>query len=204
MTLDENEDTSTIKIDEEANVDMSNAMELILEEAAESIDSFSQLEADLETAKADADEWRNRFLRKAAEFENYRKRIDKEKTELKTMAQSAILRSILPILDGFDRALKYFDETKSAAGSIEQYREGVELLCRHMLDTLSQAGVTPIETERKPFDPHLHEALSREGTSEAAEGTILNELRRGYMFKDTLLRPSQVIVAVNLNQHKGL
>ena len=196
MTLNEKEDQPAWEIDDTVNIDLDNAMNEILEEAAELVDAPSQLEADLAAAKADAAEWQDRFMRKAAEFENFRKRVDKEKSELRILSQSAILRDLLPVLDGFDRALKYFSETDVAAGSIEKYREGVELLCRQALDTLTLSGLTPIETEGKPFDPRIHEALSSEETSEAPEGTILNELRRGYMFKDSLLRPSQVIVAV--------
>ena len=194
MTLNEKEDQPTWEIDEAATIDLDNAMNEIMEEAAGSVDSLTQIESDLAAAKADAAEWQDRFMRKAAEFENYRKRMDKEKTELRIISQSAILRDILPVLDGFDRALKYFSET-AGAGSIEKYREGVELLCRQVFDILAQSGVAPIETEGKPFDPRLHEALSSEETSEVAEGTIVNELRRGYIFKDSLLRPSQVIVA---------
>jgi len=156
---------------------------------------LEKLKAELAAAKADAAEWQDRFMRKAAEFENYRKRVDKEKAELRIHSQGAILRDVLHVLDGFDRALKYFGKTEAGAGSAEQYREGVELLYRQVLDTLAQSGVVPIEAKGKPFDPHLHEAISLEETSEAAEGTIVNEARRGYMFKDSLLRPSQVVVA---------
>ncbi|MCL2877815.1 MAG: nucleotide exchange factor GrpE [Acidobacteria bacterium] len=189
------EDHPEWELNEAANVDMNEAMNEILEEAAGSVDLLEQLKADLAAAKETADEWQDRFLRKAAELENYRKRMDKEKTELRISSQSAILRDILPVLDGFDRALKYFSEADVVTGSVEQYREGVELLCRQMFETLERAGLTPIATEGKPFDPHLHEALSRVETLEAADGIIIGELRRGYMFKDSLLRPSQVIVA---------
>jgi len=195
MTLNEENEETTWELDEAADADMNAAVDKIMEEAAEAVDSPTQLEASLSAARAEADEWRDRFMRKAAEFENYRKRMDKEKADLRIISQSAILRELLPILDGFDRALKYFSEAKGGAGSVEQYREGVEMLCRQALDTMAQAGVTPIAAEGNPFDPHLHEALSRYETSEVAEGTIVNEVRRGYMFKDSLLRPSQVVVA---------
>ena len=196
MTLKE-EDQTIYEIDEAANDDMSGAEGEVMAEAAGAVDPLARLEADLTAAKADAAEWHDRFMRKAADFDNYRKRMDKEKAELRISSQSAILQDILPILDGFDRALKYFGEAEeSGAGSVKQWREGVELLYRQMSDTLAHAGVTPIEAEGKPFDPHLHEALSRQETSEAADGIIVNELRRGYMFRDGLLRPSQVIVAV--------
>jgi len=194
MTL-KNEDPAAWEIDEAADVDMNNAMDEILEDADGHVDSVTRLEADLESSKNEAAEWRDRFMRKAAEFENYRKRMDKEKTDLRISSQKMILRNLLPVLDGFDRAMKYFDETNGGAGSIEQYREGVELLCRQVFDTITQAGVAPIEAEGKPFDPHLHEAISRVETPDAAEGIIVGEIRRGYMFNESLLRPSQVVVA---------
>ena len=193
MTFNE-ENHPAWELVEAANVDMNNAMNEILEGTAGTADSPAPHETDPAAAKADAEEWRDRFLRKAAEFENYRKRVEKEKTELRIASQSAILRDILPVLDGFDRAMKYLGETEGA-GSVEQWREGVDLLFRQVRDTLAQAGLAPIESEGKPFDPHLHEALARVETLEAADGIIIDEMRRGYMFKDSLLRPAQVIVA---------
>ena len=164
------------------------------EEVFDLTDPFEQIEAELATAKTEIYEWRDRFMRKSAEFDNYRKRVDREKSEIRTLSQSAILRDLLPILDGFDRAMTFFGNGN--AGSVGQWLEGIEMLRRQAFDTMTQAGVAPIEAEGKPFDPHLHEALSRMETSDVAEGVIVNEVRRGYMFRDNLLRPSQVIVAV--------
>ena len=195
MTYKKEDDETTWELDETADIDLNAAVDEIMEEAAEAVDSSTRLEADLAAAKAEAADWQDRFMRKAAEFENYRKRMDKEKSEIRISSQSAILRDLLPALDGFDRALKYFSAAEGGSGSAEQYREGVELLCRQVMDTMAQAGVKPIEAEGKVFDPYLHEALSRVETSEAADGIIVNELRRGYMFRDGLLRPSQVVVA---------
>ena len=208
MTLKE-EGRTIREFNEAANGNMRNAAgektdgimaeipnEIIIEEADGTADPLKRLEAELSAARADADEWRDRFMRKAAEFENYRKRMDREKSELRISSQSVILRDILPVLDGFDRALKYLGEADGGAGSAARWREGVDLLYRQMSDALAQAGVAPIDAKGKPFDPHLHEAISREETSKFADGTVVAELRRGYMFKDSLLRPSQVIVAV--------
>ena len=194
MTHNEDDET-TFELEEATDGDMNAAVNKLLEEASEAVGSPMQLETDPSSARNEVEEWRDRFMRKAAEFENYRKRMDKEKADLRIMSQSAILLELLPVLDGFDRALKYFREAKGGADSIEQYQEGVDLLYRQALDTMSQAGVTPITAEGKPFDPYLHEALSRHETSEADEGIIVAELRRGYTFKDRLLRPSQVVVA---------
>jgi molecular chaperone GrpE len=159
-------------------------------------DPAIQLEADAKAAKAESAEWQDRFLRKAAEFENYRKRVDKEKSELRIQSQSSILIEMLPVVDACERALKFFEKVQDNTETLQQYREGVEMLYRQVIDAFSRAGAVPIESEGKPFDPHLHEALSREETSEFEEGVVARELRRGYMFKDKLLRPAQVRVAV--------
>lgn len=168
-----------------------------VESVAPPLDPQAQLQADLKSARDEVAEWQDRFLRKAAEFENFRKRSEKDKTEAIMLAKSSILFEFLPVADACERALKSMGETKSASGPLQQYQQGVELLYKQLLDTLSRTGVAAIETEGKPFDPHLHEALSREETTQAEEDTIFRELRKGYMFKDKLLRPAQVIVAVH-------
>ncbi len=166
-----------------------------MESVAAPADPLAQLEADVNAAKAEAAEWQDRFLRKAAELENYRKRMEKEKAESMGAAKSSVLMEFLPILDDCERALKSFREARDAAPGLEQYREGVELLYKQLLDAVGRIGVVPIESEGTPFDPHLHEAVSREATAEFEENTVVRELRRGYVFKDRLLRPAQVVVA---------
>jgi molecular chaperone GrpE len=161
------------------------------------IDPMAQLQADFRAAKSEVAEWQDRFLRKAAEFENFRKRSEKERLEAAMLSKGSVLTEFLPILDACERALESFGVIPSAPAGLQQYQEGVELLYKQMLDTMGRSGVVPIETEGKPFDPHLHEALSRQETAELEENTIVRELRRGYMFRDRLLRPAQVIVAAH-------
>lgn len=168
-----------------------------VESITPSTDPQAQLQADLKAAKNEVAEWQDRFLRKAAEFENYRKRADKEKTDSMMLAKSSVLLEFLPVADACERALKSIGESKAASGNLQQYQQGVELLYKQLLDTFARTGIVPIEAEGTPFDPHLHEALSREETAEFKEDTVIRELRRGYLFKDKLLRPAQVIVAVN-------
>lgn len=168
-----------------------------IESVASPIDPMAQLQADVNAAKAEVAEWQDRFLRKAAEFENYRKRAEKEKADSISLTKSSVLIEFLPIADACERALRILNEARSAPGNLQQYQDGVELLYRQVFDALSRAGVIPIKTEGKQFDPHLHEALSREETPDFEEGTVVKELRRGYLFKDRLLRPAQVIVAVH-------
>jgi molecular chaperone GrpE len=169
-----------------------------VEPAASPIDPLAQLEAELKAAKEDAAGWQDRFLRKAAELENFRKRSDKEKTEGMVFAKSSVLIEFLPVADACERALASLAETSAdESESLLQFKQGVELLYKQLLDTLGRTGITPIEAEGKPFDPYLHDAISRQESAGTAEDTVVKELRKGYLFKDRLLRPAQVIVAVH-------
>lgn len=182
--------------DAEASGADSNA-EDIAESLASPNDPLAQLQSDLAAAKTEVAEWQDRFLRKAAEFENYRKRIEKEKIDSMMLAKSSVLLELLPIADACERALRSMGEAANTPDSLDQYQEGVELLYKQLLDALARTGAVPIETERKKFDPRLHEALSREENADFEEDTVIRELRRGYLFKDKLLRPAQVVVAVH-------
>jgi molecular chaperone GrpE len=173
------------------------------ESIAPPIDSTAQIQADLNAAKAESAEWQDRFLRKAAEFENFRKRSEKEKIDSMILAKSSVVLEFLPIADACERALKSFSNPQRKSEGLDQYREGVELLYKQLLDVLGRVGAVPIEAKGKMFDPHLHEALSREETQDLEENTITEELRRGYLFKDKLLRAAQVIVAVHPQTEDG-
>jgi molecular chaperone GrpE len=156
---------------------------------APSADPVAQLQAELE-------EYRDKYLRKAAEFENFRKRLDKEKSESMMMARSSVLLEFLPVADACERALESLENPSANQKGLQQYREGVELLYKQLLDTLIRVGVVAIQAEGREFDPHLHEAIAREQSMEHPENTVTQVLRRGYMFKDKLLRPAQVKVSV--------
>ena len=158
-------------------------------------DPLAQLQAGLSAAKTESEQWRDRFLRKAAEFENYRKRIEREKGESILLAKSSVLAELLPIVDAYERALGSFSG-EDAGACLEQYREGFLLMYRQLADTLARLGVVPIAARGEPFDPNLHEALCREETIEYDENTVMEELRTGYMYGDRLLRPAQVKVAI--------
>ncbi len=184
-------------VEGENPVNGSENEESTVESVAPPTDPQVQLQADLKTAKDEVAEWQDRFLRKAAEFENYRKRADKEKADIMISAKSSVLLEFLPVADACERALKSLTDSVAAdSASLQQFKQGVELLYKQLLDTLNRTGVVAVEAEGKPFDPHMHEAVSREETSDVAEDTIVRELRKGYMFRDKLLRPAQVIVAV--------
>jgi molecular chaperone GrpE len=183
--------------EEGAKATSNSGSEEAVESLATPIDPQAQLQADIEAIKAEVAEWQDRFLRKAAEFENFRKRAEKEKADSMMLAKSSVLMEFLPVADACERALKIFGNGGDTSSSIQQYQEGVELLYKQVLDALNRTGALPMKAEGMPFDPHLHEALSREETLDYEEGTVIKELRRGYLLKDRLLRPAQVIVAVH-------
>ncbi len=158
-------------------------------------DPTAQLRIELAAAKTELDRCQDRFLRKAAEFDNYRKRMDREKTETALQAKSAILVEFLPVADACERALTSLGKESGGTETLEHYREGVRLLYKQIHDVLSRIGVLPIDAQGRPFDPHLHEAVTREESSEHEENTVLLELRRGYLYRDRLLRPAQVKVS---------
>lgn len=155
-------------------------------------------EEDVEKLRAERDEFKDLLLRKSAEFENYRRRVEKERRELAEFANADLLRDVLPLLDNLERALGSASETQNAgdpAAALDAYRAGIDLIRRQFLELLRKKGVTPIETLGADFDPHVHQAVTR-GTSDThREGEVMEELQRGYKLGERLLRPAMVKVA---------
>ena len=131
----------------------------------------------------------DRLLRARAEFDNARRRIERERSDFLQFAAMDLVREILPVLDDFERALKV--ETAD-----RDYAKGIELIYQRLYETLKRLGLEPIETEGRKFDPNQHEAVQRVQTGEAEDQAILGELQRGYNFRGKLLRPAWVRVAV--------
>jgi molecular chaperone GrpE len=134
----------------------------------------------------------DRLLRKQAELENFRKRMQREKEEFQQQATAELVRALLPTLDGFERALKHRD-----ASVPEQFYRGVELIYKQLSEVLSRAGLGPVETEGRIFDPHLHQAVETVESAEHRDHEIVEELQKGYKLKQRLLRPAIVKVAVS-------
>ena len=151
-----------------------------------------ELAAAYEKAVADKRDLHDRLLRKQAELENVRKRLQREKEEFLQIATADLVRALLPTLDGFERALKHRD-----ASVPDQFAQGVELIYRQLLDVLGRVGLTPVETEGKVFDPHVHQAVETVAEPGRRDHEIVEELQRGYKLKHRLLRPAIVKVAVN-------
>jgi len=137
----------------------------------------------------------DRLLRRMAEFENFRRRVDREKSELRDFSTMEALRQVLPVLDDFERAL-------AAETSDKEYAKGMELIYQRLTGELQKLGLEPISTAGQKFDPHIHHALEMQPASDEEEHAILAEFQRGYNFRGRLLRPALVRVAVAPSQKK--
>ncbi len=143
-----------------------------------------------EELRRERDDFRDRWMRKTAEFDNYRKRIERERREHADAAVFDLLEALLPVVDDFDRAL-----TVDAGPGGDAYRKGVELIHQKLYDFLKKRGVRPIEALGADFDPNLHQAVMHETSPDHRDGEVIGELRKGYMLGDRLLRPAMVKVA---------
>jgi molecular chaperone GrpE len=181
-----------VKINLSKNVD-SSELEQSAEAKAVAADSAK---ADAEMAKlaSDLEELRQTLLRRQADFDNYRKRVEKERSEDSKRATARVIEGLIPIIDGFENALAAHREVE-----YENYRKGFELIYKQLLDNVTRLGAERIDPAGKPFDPHLHQAVDRAETTEHADGTILQVFQPGYVFHGRVLRPAMVRVAVHPN-----
>jgi molecular chaperone GrpE len=156
------------------------------------------LRSKLEIKTGEAEENYDRLLRVSAEFENYKKRTAREMAEFQKYANQALLKELLPIIDNLELAIKAAAE---ASGSTDAcLLDGVELTRKEILKVFESFHVEPIDALGQPFDPNFHEAVMREESDEHPENTVVNELQKGYLMHDRLLRPSMVVVAMPKNK----
>ena len=146
---------------------------------------------EIESLRAERDALLDRLARLQAEFDNARKRALREQQEFREFAAADVIRTILPILDSFERALK------AHSGESGDFRNGIDLIYRQFQDALQKMGVQPIPAAGQVFDPRVHEAIEMVDTTEVEDHQVLDELQRGYKYKDRLLRPAMVRVARN-------
>jgi molecular chaperone GrpE len=137
------------------------------------------------------DEYYDLLLRKQAEFDNYRKRVERERQMASEAAAAGIIEELLPLMDDLDRALK----AEADGDAAHAYRRGVELIQQQLAEILRRRGVRPIEALGADFDPYYHQAVAHDPAEGRRDGEIIEEFRRGYMLGDRLLRPSMVKVA---------
>ena len=157
------------------------------------VDHLKEMETRLESVEQEAKEAHDRFLRVSAEFENYKKRSAREMDEFRKFANESLLREMLTVVDNLERALNSSNNDNQANSHIA---EGVDMTLKEILKVFEKFNVKPIEALGKPFDPNFHQAAMRKETNERPENTILNELEKGYMIHDRLLRPAMVVVSM--------
>jgi len=155
--------------------------------------STSQTDGEDPTAKlqADLDRFRDLAMRSQADFENYKKRAAREKEEAVRFANSSLLERLIAIIDNFELGLS----SARAEGEQSPIYSGMMLVLKQLNDFLADNGLQPIEAEGRPFDPNWHEAIAHEPSNKVPEGKVIRQTRRGYRFKDRLLRPSSVVVS---------
>jgi molecular chaperone GrpE len=147
-------------------------------------------ESPLEAMRREKDRLQDQLLRTAAEFDNYRKRVDRDRREQAEAATASALTGLLPIIDDLERALK-----TPTGEDVESFRKGIELIHQQMIELLRKRGVTPIEAVGADFDPRYHQAVVHESSPDHREGEVTEEFARGYMLGSRLLRPAMVKVA---------
>lgn len=148
--------------------------------------------AELAKLTADLDDLRQTLLRRQADFDNYRKRIEKERADDSKRATARVVEGLIPVIDGFEHALAAHHEKE-----YEVYRKGFELIYKQLLDNVSRMGVERLDPTGKMFDPHMHQAMDRLETSDHEDGTVVQTFQPGYVFNGRVLRPAMVRVAVN-------
>jgi len=156
---------------------------------AQTTDATPGLADEIVELRKERDGLHDRLLRQAAEFDNYRKRVDRERRDLTQMAAIDFVQELLPVIDDFERALQ------ADAPGAESYRQGLEIIHRALLDMLRRRGVTPVDAVGTQFDPQVHQAVAYEDAPDRRDGEVIEQFTRGYRLGDKLVRPAMVKVA---------
>jgi len=164
--------------------------EVFMDDAAAVAGGDEALQQEIANMQAEIARFKELYLRKLADFDNYRKRQEREMGEFRRFAKAELMRDCLPVLDNLERALA------APGGDASGLREGVELVLRQFKDVLSRNGLSEVDPMGQPFDPTHHEAISRNETPGVAEPTVVQVLQKGFVLGERLIRPALVIVAV--------
>lgn len=153
---------------------------------------YANADAEVSKLAKDLEDLRQTLLRRQADFDNYRKRVEKERSEDSRRSTARVIEGLIPVVDSFDQALASHREPEYA-----NYRKGFELIHKQLIDNIAKLGAERIDPLGMTFDPHLHQAMDRTETTEKDEGTILQVFQPGYVFHGRVLRPAMVRVAVH-------
>jgi molecular chaperone GrpE len=158
-------------------------------------DVVHRLTTECEHLRSEVQLYKDRWMRTAAEFENYKKRVSREFGEIVRGANEELLKQLLPVLDNFGRALNHVGYAGDPEGMAEAFRKGVDLISAQFREILERHGLQPIQALGEPFDPHLHEALMQQESDQHAPGTVIDVVEQGYRLNDRVLRHAKVIVS---------
>jgi molecular chaperone GrpE len=163
--------------------------------AGADLDALSEAEwTEIKAKAAKADENWEKFVRATADLDNYKKRALRERQDAIRYANESLIEKLLPIVDNFEAALAAANAPQGG-GNVDSLRTGINMIHTQLKNFLNEAGVEEIDAMSKPFDPNLHEAVSQQPSEEAPEGQVLQQMRKGYRFRDRLIRPAMVVVA---------
>jgi len=173
-------------------VDQDEGVTSVAKEAREiEVSDEPSVKEEVDLLKTELEHVREMYLRKLAEFDNFRKRVDRERGEDRQAGAEDLVRGLLPVLDNFERALQHADDEDSA------FHQGVEMIAKQLWDTLERRGVAEVHPVDQPFDPELHEAVQRIEDSDQPPGTVVFVMLKGYTMGERLIRPALVGVAVD-------
>ncbi len=153
--------------------------------------SKEELRKRLKEKEEELESLQDRYMRLAAEFDNYKKRLEREKEEFLRFANESLIKELLPVIDNLERALSHSEDS-----DVESLVKGIEMTLKDFLRCLNRYGVSPIECIDKPFDPNLHQAIVQKEALDKEPNTVVEEMQKGYLMNDRLLRPSMVAVSV--------
>lgn len=188
------ENLSTDKATEEDAADLPSPSEQeLVQEPEDTSEALAQLAMEVEALRSQLDERTSQYMRIAADFENFRKRTTREKTDLEQRVKRETLSELLPVIDSFDRARSHISPQTDQEENIHNSYQGVY---KQLVDCLKRIGVSPMRSKGQPFNPNFHEAVMREPTNEFDEGVVIEELVSGYILGELVLRHAMVKVAV--------
>lgn len=178
------------ELNENNNQNEKEEQNSIMEETNKEI-KVEELQKRIEELGKESNEWKEKFLRKAAEFENYKRRTENDQLNLLNYAAESFIKKILPVVDDFERSLEHINDSND----YEKLKEGVQLIYNKLVKVLDEQGVKKIEAVGKPFDVHYHEALMQKADNSVPAHTVLEELEKGYLYKDKVIRHAKVVVS---------
>lgn len=186
------------KLNEEKDQPEEKFEKLDTSDAADAEKTKINLEEKIKSLEKEVDDYKDRLLRKAAEFENYKRRVENDQLNLLKYAAESLIIKILPVIDDFERSLVHIKDAKD----VESIQEGISLVYEKLMKILADQGVKPIEAIGKPFDVHYHEAIMQKKADDVEPNAVIDEFEKGYMYKDRVIRHSKV--AVNEDKHEEI